>query len=183
MVVRPVKVMPGSSSNVRRGSCEDPIKGASPPDACWNVRRPPFSANVEAMFALDPRIADATIPVGDLPLCSVLLQNDARFPWLVLVPRRADLSEVTDLSDSDAGRLMEEVRIATRVMLDLSRPDKVNVAALGNVVPQLHVHVVGRFRSDPAWPGPVWGLGEAKPYPAHAAAGLVERAAALFAAA
>jgi diadenosine tetraphosphate (Ap4A) HIT family hydrolase len=76
---------------------------------------------------------------------------------------------------------MGEVRLATRVMLELSKPDKVNVGALGNVVPQLHVHIVGRFLSDPAWPGPVWGHGARTPYPAHAAAALVERAASLFA--
>jgi diadenosine tetraphosphate (Ap4A) HIT family hydrolase len=108
--------------------------------------------------------------------------DDARFPWFILVPRRAGASEVTDLSDEEAAQLMTEIRIATRVMLGLTRPDKVNVGALGNVVPQLHVHVVGRFRSDPAWPGPVWGHGSRAPYPAHAATALVERAAALFAA-
>jgi len=123
-----------------------------------------------------------TLPVGDLSLCSVLLMNDSRFPWLILVPRRG-ASELTDLSDEDAGALMGEIRVATRVMLALAKPDKVNVGALGNLVPQLHVHVVGRFRSDPAWPGPVWGCGTPLPYPDHAAASLIERAAALFAAA
>ena len=132
-------------------------------------------------FSLDPRLAGDTIPVGDLALCSVLLLNDSRFPWLVLVPRRAGVTEVTDLSEADAARLMEEIRIATRVMLDLAKPDKVNVAAIGNIVSQMHVHVVGRFRSDPAWPGPVWGFGARTLYPDHAAASLIERAAALFA--
>jgi diadenosine tetraphosphate (Ap4A) HIT family hydrolase len=132
--------------------------------------------------ALDPRLAMDTLPVGDLSLCSVLLMNDSRFPWLILVPRRG-ASELTDLSDEDAGALMGEIRVATRVMLALAKPDKVNVGALGNLVPQLHVHVVGRFRSDPAWPGPVWGCGTPLPYPDHAAASLIERAAALFAAA
>ncbi len=132
-------------------------------------------------FALDSRLTADTVPVGDLALCSVLLLNDARFPWLILVPRREGLSEVTDLSEEDAAALMGEIRVATRVMLDLSRPDKVNVGALGNVVAQLHVHVVGRFRSDPAWPGPVWGFEARKPYPDHALAALVERAGALFA--
>ena len=134
-------------------------------------------------FALDPRLADDTRAVGDLSLCSVLLVDDARFPWFVLVPRRAGAVEITDLSDEDAATLMSEVRVATRVMLALSQPDKVNVGALGNVVPQLHVHVVGRFRSDPVWPGPVWGHGTRQPYPDHAAAALLERAAGLFAAA
>jgi diadenosine tetraphosphate (Ap4A) HIT family hydrolase len=79
--------------------------------------------------------------------------------------------------------LMDEMRIATGVMLALAKPDKVNVAALGNAVPQLHVHVIGRFRSDPAWPKPVWGIGAATPYPLHARAQMIERIGALFAAA
>jgi diadenosine tetraphosphate (Ap4A) HIT family hydrolase len=132
-------------------------------------------------FILDPRLAADTLPLGDLTLSTVRLMNDARFPWFILVPRRPDLSEITDLSSEDAAALMQELRIATRVMLDLAKPDKVNVGALGNVVAQLHVHVVGRFRSDPAWPGPVWGFETAKPYPPHAAASLADRAGALFA--
>jgi diadenosine tetraphosphate (Ap4A) HIT family hydrolase len=136
-----------------------------------------------AAFALDPQLAADALPLGELPLSSVLLINDARFPWFVLVPRIPDAREITDLAEADAAALMTELRIAVRVMLDLARPDKVNLGALGNAVPQLHVHVVGRFRSDPAWPGPVWGCGTAKPYPPHAAAALIERAGALFAAA
>jgi diadenosine tetraphosphate (Ap4A) HIT family hydrolase len=136
---------------------------------------------MDTAFTLDPRLETDTMPVGDLPLSSVLLMDDARFPWLILVPRRTGVSEITDLTEEDAQLLTSEIRLATRVMLDLSKPDKVNVGALGNVVPQLHVHVVGRFRSDPAWPGPVWGHGTRTPYPAHAAASLVERAGSLFA--
>ncbi|TVR08443.1 MAG: HIT domain-containing protein [Salinarimonadaceae bacterium] len=132
-------------------------------------------------FALDSRIAADTLPVGDLDLCSVLLMNDARFPWLMLVPRRAGASEIVDLSEAEAGQLMREMRIATQVMLAVARPDKVNVAALGNVVAQLHIHVVGRFRSDPAWPAPVWGVGERRPYPPHAAQSLIDRFAQAFA--
>ena len=134
-------------------------------------------------FVLDPRLGADTTPLGDLALSSVFLMNDSRFPWFVLVPRRAGLSEVTDLTPADAGLLMEELRLATGVMLALARPDKVNIGALGNIVAQLHVHVVGRFHSDPAWPGPVWGMGSPQPYPAHAGAALADRAAALFAAA
>jgi diadenosine tetraphosphate (Ap4A) HIT family hydrolase len=134
-------------------------------------------------FDVDSRLAADTIPVGDLPLSSILLLNDARFPWFVLVPRRAGVTELTDLNDDEAAALMAEIRTASRVMSELVRPDKLNIGALGNVVPQLHVHVVGRFRSDPAWPGPVWGHGKRTPYPDHAAAALIERAAALFAAA
>ncbi|MBM6596201.1 HIT domain-containing protein [Microvirga pudoricolor] len=131
-------------------------------------------------FTLDPRLAADTLPVGDLDLCSVLLLNDARFPWFVLVPRLPGLGELTDLSDEQAAQAMREIRVATRVMLTLSKPDKVNVGALGNIVTQLHIHVIGRFRSDPAWPGPVWGHGTRNPYPDHAATALIERAAALF---
>jgi diadenosine tetraphosphate (Ap4A) HIT family hydrolase len=134
-------------------------------------------------FTLHPQLAADTVPVGDLALSSVLLMDDARFPWFILVPRRVNASEMTDLSEEDAATLMSEMRIATHVMQGLAKPDKINVAALGNIVPQLHVHVVGRFRSDPAWPGPVWGHGARTSYPAHAATALVERAAALFAAA
>jgi diadenosine tetraphosphate (Ap4A) HIT family hydrolase len=134
-------------------------------------------------FSLDQRLAADTIPIGDLALSSVLLMDDARFPWFILVPRRPGASELTDLSDEDARTLMSEIRIAARVMLGLAKPDKVNVGALSNVVPQLHVHVIGRFRSDPAWPGPVWGYGTRVPYQPHAAAALIERAAGLLAAA
>ena len=138
---------------------------------------------MDSPFDLDPRLAADTIPVGDLALSSVLLLDDARFPWFVLVPRRAGATEIADLAEADAALLMGEIRTETRVMLDLAKPDKVNLGALGNVVAQLHVHVVGRFRSDPAWPGPVWGHGARQPYTDHAAAALVERAAALFSAA
>ena len=134
-------------------------------------------------FTLDPRLTADTVEVGDLSLCRVLLMDDARFPWLVLVPRRPDVSEITDLSETDAAALWHEMRLATGVMMALAQPDKVNVGALGNVVAQLHVHVVGRFRSDPAWPGPVWGFEARKPYPPHARAQLLERAGALFTAA
>ncbi|WP_342109057.1 HIT family protein [Methylobacterium sp. SI9] len=137
----------------------------------------------ESAFTLDSRLAADTVEVGDLALCRVLLMDDARFPWLILVPRRPGLSEITDLSEPDASALWQELRIATGVMQALAKPDKVNVGALGNIVTQLHVHVVGRFRSDPAWPGPVWGFGTRSPYPLHARAQLIERAGALFSAA
>jgi diadenosine tetraphosphate (Ap4A) HIT family hydrolase len=134
-------------------------------------------------FQLDSRLKADTMPIGDLSLCTVLLLNDARFPWFVLVPRLPGMSELTDLSDEKALDLMREIRLATAVMTTLAKPDKVNVGALGNIVTQLHVHVIGRFLSDPAWPGPVWGHGSKTPYPHHAATALIERAASLFAAA
>jgi diadenosine tetraphosphate (Ap4A) HIT family hydrolase len=134
-------------------------------------------------FALDSRLVGATRPIGDLALSSVLLLDDSRFPWFLLVPRIPDVVEITDLSEADSVRLMAEIRLAVRVLQDLVEPDKVNVGALGNQVPQLHVHVIGRFRSDPAWPGPAWGYGERKSYPDHAAQALIDRAASLFMAA
>jgi len=120
-------------------------------------------------FALDPRLAADTRPVGDLPLSRVLLMDDARFPWLVLVPRRAGLVDLDDLPRDDRITLLDEIDRASRALRALAAPDKLNVAALGNLVAQLHVHVVARFRDDAAWPRPVWGVGERAPYPAGAA--------------
>lgn len=116
------------------------------------------------MFALDPRLAADTVPVAKLQLCRVLLMRDQRFPWLVLVPEREDLKELHDLTHADQRQIMNEVARASRVLERLFRPDKINVGALGNVVPQLHVHVVARKKEDPAWPAPVWGHGEKQPY-------------------
>jgi diadenosine tetraphosphate (Ap4A) HIT family hydrolase len=127
-------------------------------------------------FALDPRLAADTLPVGDLELSRVLLMNDARYPWLILVPRRAGLAEIVDLDAVDRAILIEEVAAASAFVRALPHVDKLNVGALGNVVKQLHVHVLGRAVGDPAWPGPVWGAGEAWPYDSGAAEALVARA-------
>jgi diadenosine tetraphosphate (Ap4A) HIT family hydrolase len=108
-------------------------------------------------------VADTT-PVAKLPLCRVLLMRDQRFPWLVLVPERENLKELHDLTHADQRQIMNEVARASRVLERLFRPDKINVGALGNVVPQLHVHVVARKKEDPAWPAPVWGHGEKQAY-------------------
>lgn len=91
--------------------------------------------------------------------------KDRRFPWLILVPEREGVREIHELAAADRAALIEEVARASSALARLFRPDKMNVGALGNVVPQLHVHVVARFASDPAWPGPVWGSGPAVPYP------------------
>ncbi len=112
----------------------------------------------EAGFLLDPRLACDTAPVVDLLLCRVLRMDDARWPWLILVPRRAGMRELVDLSRADRLALVDEIDHASRALQTLFSPDKLNVAALGNVVEQLHVHVVARFRDDPAWPAPVWGF-------------------------
>jgi diadenosine tetraphosphate (Ap4A) HIT family hydrolase len=116
-----------------------------------------------------------TMPVKRLPLCDVLLMNDARYPWLILVPRRPSVSEIIDLSPDDRGRLMDEIALASTALKGAFDPDKLNVAALGNRVRQLHVHIIARFVSDVAWPGPVWGVGEAAPYPPHMAGMLIDR--------
>lgn len=127
-------------------------------------------------FALDPRLEAGSEPVLDWPLCQVRLKDDARFPWLLLVPRRPGVAEFTDLTAADYAQLQAEILAATRLVQQVVAPDKVNVAMLGNVVAQMHVHVVGRFRSDPAWPDPIWCHGgPAKPYPAHALAFLIDR--------
>lgn len=114
--------------------------------------------------ALDPRLAADSHPVARLALCELRLMDDAHYPWLVLVPRVPGARELIDL-DGDARRqLTDEIDRAARLLRDCFRPDKLNVAALGNLVPQLHVHVIARFRDDPAWPAPVWGRVPARPY-------------------
>lgn len=115
-------------------------------------------------FALDPRLAADTVAVGDLRLCRVLILKDARYPWLVLTPRLNDLVELDDLAPDDLMDLMREIASATRAMRGFRSVEKVNIGALGNIVRQLHVHVVGRRVGDHAWPGPVWGAGHAAAY-------------------
>jgi diadenosine tetraphosphate (Ap4A) HIT family hydrolase len=114
-------------------------------------------------FQLHPRLEADTELVCDWPLCRVLLMKDARYFWLILVPRRDCLTEITDLSPQERATLMEETARAGAVIKDAGAV-KLNIAALGNQVPQLHMHVIGRAPGDPAWPNPVWGRGEATPY-------------------
>jgi diadenosine tetraphosphate (Ap4A) HIT family hydrolase len=115
-------------------------------------------------FSLHPRLAADTIFVDDWPLSRVLLLNDARYAWLVLVPRRADAVELHDLTPADRAVLMEEIARAGAGLKTLTGAAKINTGALGNIVPQLHIHVVARAAGDPAWPGPVWGHSPAEPY-------------------
>ena len=121
-------------------------------------------SSTKAPFTLHARLMADTHAMGDLPLCRVLLMNDARFPWLILVPRRAKLHEMADLSVEDGITLMNEIRLSSRVLREVLSPDRINVAAIGNLVDQLHIHVVARTVSDPAWPGTVWGHGGGRPY-------------------
>ncbi|MBI3446978.1 MAG: HIT family protein [Magnetospirillum sp.] len=116
------------------------------------------------MFELHARIQADTALVADWPLSRVLLMNDSTYPWLILVPRRAAIAEITDLETDDQRLLMEEVSRASLGLRRLVSPHRINIAALGNVVPQLHVHVIARFTDDPAWPRPVWGAVPATPY-------------------
>lgn len=127
-------------------------------------------------FILHERLAADTVPVASLPLCELRLMKDARFPWCILVPRRDGARDIVDLSEQDAQQLLRESLAVQRALRRLFMPDKLNVAAIGNLVPQLHVHHVARFRSDTEWPAPVWGRGEALPY---APEGLAQRVHAL----
>ena len=116
------------------------------------------------MFHLHERLEADTVPVTELALCRVLLMDNRVWPWLILVPARAGLTEIHQLDFAARHQLVDEIALASQALEGLFRPDKINVGALGNMVPQLHVHVIARTKSDPAWPGPVWGSGFAGRY-------------------
>lgn len=125
--------------------------------------------SIEDQFRADPAFEPGSVAVTDWPLCQVRLQDDARFPWLILIPRRAGLTELDQLEPTDLNLLMAEVLRAGHAARALGRlidhpVEKLNVAALGNVTAQLHVHVIGRRSDDPVWPDPVWGRGSAVPW-------------------
>jgi diadenosine tetraphosphate (Ap4A) HIT family hydrolase len=117
-------------------------------------------------FELHAQIAADSVPLLDLKLCAVRLMDVAALPWLLLIPRRADLREIIDLTEADQSTLWKEIAVASSVLKTAVNPTKLNVAALGNVVPQLHVHVIARFDGDAAWPKPVWGNLPMAPYAA-----------------
>ncbi|MFQ3789474.1 HIT domain-containing protein [Halomonas sp. A29] len=117
-----------------------------------------------APVQLDERLVADSYPVTELPLCQLRLMDDTRFPWLILIPRRDAVSEVFDLDEADQRQLWHEAGEVGRMLKSLTQADKINVANLGNVVTQLHVHVVARRNGDVAWPGPVWGQGQRQPY-------------------
>lgn len=116
------------------------------------------------MFTLDPTLSADTTEITRLGLCRALLINDATYPWLILVPEREGLRDFHDLNAADQTALMSEITQTSNALQALFNPDKINVAALGNVVEQLHVHVIARFKDDPAWPAPVWGAVPPAPY-------------------
>jgi len=131
-------------------------------------------------FHLHERLAADCILVADWPLCRVLLMHDAGYPWLILVPRRAGLSELHEVAEADLPQLTREICTASRVLKASFQADKINVGALGNMVPQLHIHVIARYKDDPAWPGPVWGKQPALPYGEAALQARLEKLAAAF---
>ena len=115
-------------------------------------------------FSLAPELARDCIELADWPLCKVLLMNDSQYPWFILVPRKPNLKESIDLDDVDQLMLMKESAKLSQLLKEVFNPDKLNVAALGNMVPQLHIHHIARFKSDAAWPAPVWGKFASVPY-------------------
>jgi len=131
-------------------------------------------------FFLDKRLAAVSVHALDLPLSRVLVMDDARFPWLVLVPRRPSLVELFDLDPAERPLLMEELAIAGSQLKALTKCHKTNIANLGNAVPQLHIHVIARQVGDAAWPGPVWGKGEAVPYAPQALEEFVQNVVNMF---
>jgi len=116
------------------------------------------------MFELHPQLAKDCIVLGDFPLTRVLLNKDANHPWFILVPKRENIREIFELSEADQQQLLWESSYFSKQVYDLFKADKLNVAALGNMVPQLHVHHIVRYKTDVAWPGPVWGYVAAVEY-------------------
>ena len=115
-------------------------------------------ASDASAWSLHSQLKKDTIDIGDLPLCRVLVIKDAHYPWLLLVPRRPDAVEIIDLDEVEQAQLMTEISRVARALKEITKCDKLNIAALGNLVPQLHVHVIARRSSDAAWPRPVWGV-------------------------
>jgi len=116
------------------------------------------------MFSLHPRLANDTIDLGTLELSRLLLMNDATYPWVILVPQRDGIRELYELTVPERNQLMDEIARISETLVHVFRPDKINVAALGNVVAQLHVHIVARLAADASWPDPVWGKHPPKAY-------------------
>ena len=127
------------------------------------------------MFVLAEQLAKDTLPIGDFPLCRLLLMNDRQYPWFILVPRREDVSELFQLDEPDQRQLWKETTQLAEMLKDTFAADKMNVATLGNMVSQLHMHVIVRRKGDPAWPAPVWGKHPAQPYSAAELQGIRDK--------
>ena len=125
------------------------------------------------MFQLHPRLAADTLPIAKLELCEARLMNDSRFPWVILIPMRDELTELHQLSPAEQQQLMAESTAVAEALIAMDEVTKINLGALGNLVPQFHWHVVGRNPEDPCWPGPVWGCGSTIPYSAKKQAALI----------
>lgn len=130
-------------------------------------------------FSLDPRLASDTLFAAQFPLCEVRVMNDARYPWLVAVPHVSGAIELFGLTPRDSEQVWREVQALGALVSGLPGVGKVNIGALGNIVRQLHIHILGRHEGDPAWPGPVWGHSPSKPYGPDEAAPLIDRVAGL----
>jgi len=116
------------------------------------------------MITLHPQLKKDCIPLGEFSLCSILLLNDANYPWFILLPNREGITEIHQLSKADQQQLMSESMFFSQCMEQVFQPDKLNIAALGNIVPQLHIHHIARFTTDACWPAPVWGAVSPMPY-------------------
>ncbi|GLP99456.1 MAG: HIT domain-containing protein [Pseudomonadota bacterium] len=116
------------------------------------------------MYELHPQLKQDTIRIGEFELCEVLLMNDMRYPWLILVPKRENKAEIYQLTEQEQQRLLIESSFVSKAMSGLFSAAKMNIAALGNMVEQLHIHHIARFKTDATWPKPVWGIGQAEPY-------------------
>ena len=125
------------------------------------------------LAAIHPQLSEDCLVIGKLGLCHLLLMQDANYPWFILVPDREDITEIHQLSAADQQLLLEESVMLSRALESAFSPDKLNIAALGNVVPQLHIHHIVRYRTDAAWPAPVWGRVPVKPYTEEALATVI----------
>jgi diadenosine tetraphosphate (Ap4A) HIT family hydrolase len=132
------------------------------------------------MYQLHQRLQQDTFYLGQLTLCDVLLMNDARYPWVILVPRREDITEIHQLNEADQQQLMTESVFVAKQLSSLVSADKMNIAALGNVVSQLHIHHVARYQSDEAWPSPIWGKGDTVSYSPDEAKAVAEQLKMIF---
>jgi diadenosine tetraphosphate (Ap4A) HIT family hydrolase len=127
------------------------------------------------MFILDSKLSQDSFVVCDLKISQLLLMNDSNYPWLILVPKKADLIELTDLSFEEQLEVLREINLIGEVLKEEFSVQKLNIAALGNVVKQLHIHVIGRFEDDASFPKPVWGAVTSKPYEERVAQELIKK--------
>jgi len=127
------------------------------------------------VFELHPRLNEDCMTIGHFPLCVLLLMNDSNYPWFILVPQRQGIREIFELNEDDQRQLLRESSCLSSVLAEHFRADKINVAALGNMVPQLHIHHIARFTGDPAWPAPVWGHTAATAYGVEERSAMLDR--------